>query len=168
MEQQTDDFADDEVIETLAEAAEYAGVDEATIEQWEEDEMRITEDGYYVKSELDLYKSTGGKPTIEDRSRHAQTLAKAKKERARSQSDKGQEEGQVQPDLDQSEDGKSSEDESGQDKTSQSESDQEQPSQSESDQPDSDGEKTISGRTIDEWVADGFPRPLLEMLFERY
>ncbi len=166
MEQQAGDFADDELIETLAEAAEYAGVDEATIEQWEEDEMRINEDGYYVKSELDLYKSTGGKPSIEDRSRHAQRLAEKKKERARSRSersDRDQQGGQVQPDMGQSENG-----ESNQDKSGQSESVQEQPSQSESYQPESDGEKTISGRTFDEWVADGFPRELLEMLFKRY
>jgi type II secretory pathway pseudopilin PulG len=58
-----------EVIETIEEAAEYAGVDEQTIEQWVENGMLLTEEGYYIMSQLDLYKETGGNPTIEDKMR---------------------------------------------------------------------------------------------------
>jgi type II secretory pathway pseudopilin PulG len=58
-----------EVIETLEEAAEYAGVDEQTIEEWVDNGMLLTEEGYYVMSQLELYKETDGNPTIEDKRR---------------------------------------------------------------------------------------------------
>ncbi len=58
-----------EIIETLEEAAEYAGVDEQTIQQWVKNGMKLTEEGYYIMSQLDLYRDTGGKPTIEDKKR---------------------------------------------------------------------------------------------------
>ncbi len=58
-----------QAIETLEEAAEYAGVDEQTIQQWVDNGMLKTEDGGYVMNQLDLYKDSGGKPTIEDRMR---------------------------------------------------------------------------------------------------
>jgi len=59
----------DELIETIEEAAEYAGVDVETIRQWVANGMRRTESGYFMASELDLYKDTGGRPTIADRVR---------------------------------------------------------------------------------------------------
>lgn len=58
-----------EVIETLEEAAEYAGVDVQTVEQWVENGMPLTEDSFYIMSQLDLYKETNGNPTIEDKMR---------------------------------------------------------------------------------------------------
>jgi type II secretory pathway pseudopilin PulG len=58
-----------EVIETLEEAAMYAGVDEQTIQQWVKNGMKLTEDGYYIESQLDLYSDTDGRPTIEDKRR---------------------------------------------------------------------------------------------------
>lgn len=58
-----------QAIETLEEAAKYAGVDEQTIQQWVDNGMLKTEDGGYVMNQLDLYKDSGGKPTIEDRMR---------------------------------------------------------------------------------------------------
>ena len=65
----------EQIIETEEEAADYAGVDVQTIQQWVENSMPRTEDGYYIKSELDLYKQTDGSPTIEDRSRQAKADA---------------------------------------------------------------------------------------------
>lgn len=56
-----------QVIGTLEEAAEYAGVDEQIIQQWVENGMLKTEDGYYIKNQLDLYRDSDGSPTIEDR-----------------------------------------------------------------------------------------------------
>jgi len=56
-----------ETIETLEEAAEYAGVDEQTIQQWVKNGMKLTEEGYYIESQLDLYKETDGNPTIKDK-----------------------------------------------------------------------------------------------------
>jgi type II secretory pathway pseudopilin PulG len=58
-----------QVIETLEEAAIYAGVDEQTIQQWVDNGMLLTEDGQYLMSQLDLYRDSDGNPTIEDRRR---------------------------------------------------------------------------------------------------
>jgi len=51
-----------QVIETIEEAAEYAGVSAETIEQWVENGMPITEDGFFAKLYLDLYKEHNGNP----------------------------------------------------------------------------------------------------------
>ena len=61
----------EELIETIEDAAYYAGVDVTTIQQWVENGMPQTEDGFYIKDWLDLYARTNGKPTVEDRSRLA-------------------------------------------------------------------------------------------------
>lgn len=66
--QRQEDLAD-QIIETLEEAAVYAGVDEQTIQQWIDNGMLLTEDGQYLMSQLDLYRDTDGNPTIEDRRR---------------------------------------------------------------------------------------------------
>jgi hypothetical protein len=64
-------LTEEQVLESIEEAAEYAGVDVETIEQWLTDGMRVVEggefDGFFIKSELDLYKRTGGNPSEEDR-----------------------------------------------------------------------------------------------------
>lgn len=75
IEQLQKDLTDEQIIETKEEAAYYADVDVETIELWEENGMLTTEDGYYIKSELDLYKQTNGKPTAEDRNRLARESA---------------------------------------------------------------------------------------------
>ncbi len=64
--QQQEDLAD-HFIETLEEAAVYAGVDEQTIQQWVDNGMLLTDDGQYLMSQLDLYRDSDGNPTIEDR-----------------------------------------------------------------------------------------------------
>jgi len=55
-----------QLIETLLEAAEYAGVDEETVEQWADNGMPVTEDGYFIKAYIDLYKRTNGNPSAEE------------------------------------------------------------------------------------------------------
>lgn len=49
-----------EIIVTIEEAAEYAGVDVQTIRQWVTNGMKTTKSGYYIKSELELYATTEG------------------------------------------------------------------------------------------------------------
>ncbi|MBW8040487.1 MAG: type II secretion system protein [Planctomycetes bacterium] len=61
-----------QAIETLEEAAQYADVDEQTIQQWVDNGMLLTKDGQYIMSQLDLYKDSDGNPTIEDRRRLAE------------------------------------------------------------------------------------------------
>ncbi|UCG48148.1 MAG: hypothetical protein JSU94_22060 [Phycisphaerales bacterium] len=55
----------EDLIETVEEAAEYAGVEPETIEQWVENGMPTETDGSLNKKWIDLYKQTGGKPTEE-------------------------------------------------------------------------------------------------------
>jgi len=66
-EQQDQQFLADQIIETIEEAAQYAGVNEETIEQWLNDGMLTIENGSFVKNNLDLYKRTAGKPTDEQK-----------------------------------------------------------------------------------------------------
>ncbi len=65
-EEETEQLAD-QLIETLEEAAQYAGVDVETIEQWVENGMLTTDDGSFVKSNLDLYVLNDGNPSAEDK-----------------------------------------------------------------------------------------------------
>ncbi len=53
------------VIDTIEEAAEYAGVDVQTVEQWVDNGMLTTEDGSFVKSNIDVFKESDGNPADE-------------------------------------------------------------------------------------------------------
>jgi type II secretory pathway pseudopilin PulG len=64
----------EQIIEGAEDAAKYAGVDTRTILQWVENGMPLTDDGGYIKDELDFYKSTDGRPTIEDKKRREEAL----------------------------------------------------------------------------------------------
>jgi hypothetical protein len=57
----------DQLIESVEEAAQYAGVDVETIEQWLENGLLTAEDGSFIKSNLDLYKQNNGNPSAEDK-----------------------------------------------------------------------------------------------------
>ena len=78
LQKQLKDLSDEQVIETIEEAAKYAGVDVETIEQWVENGMLLTEEGYFIKGQLDLYKQSNGNPSIEDINRQAQAEADIK------------------------------------------------------------------------------------------
>jgi hypothetical protein len=64
-----------QVLGTIEEAAEYAGVDVSTIQQWIDNGMLTTEDGSFVKANIDLYKQSGGKPSPEEISQQIQSTA---------------------------------------------------------------------------------------------
>ena len=70
---ETDQLAS-ELIETVEEAAEYAGVDAETIEQWVENDLATTEDGSFVKSNLDLYRLNDGNPSAEEKKLQIRSL----------------------------------------------------------------------------------------------
>ncbi|MBA7640739.1 hypothetical protein ES703_48410 [subsurface metagenome] len=74
-QQKEDELLAEQLIETEEEAADYAGVDEQTIQQWVENGMLKTKDGYYIKNQLDLYIDNDGNPSIEDREWQAQADA---------------------------------------------------------------------------------------------
>jgi len=65
----------DQVVETLEEAAEYAGVDQQTIQQWIDNGMLLTEEGSFPKGQLSLYMNSNGMPTEEDRRQQAKADA---------------------------------------------------------------------------------------------
>ena len=63
----------EQLVETTSEAADYAGVDEQTIEEWVKNDMPTTEDGHYIKIYLDLYEQYDGDPPPEARERVNET-----------------------------------------------------------------------------------------------
>jgi prepilin-type N-terminal cleavage/methylation domain-containing protein len=56
-----------QLIETMEEAAEYAGVDVETIEQWIDGGLLTAEDGSFVRHNLDIFKLNDGNPSEEDK-----------------------------------------------------------------------------------------------------
>ncbi len=62
------------VLGTIEEAAEYAGVDVETIEQWIDNGMLTTEDGSFIKDNIDIFKQSGGNPTAEVKSQQAESI----------------------------------------------------------------------------------------------
>jgi hypothetical protein len=75
MNQQQEELLATQLLETLEQAAEYAGVETETIEQWIDNGMQTTENGFFIKSNLDLYKSTNGEPSPEEKSRQISSEA---------------------------------------------------------------------------------------------
>lgn len=73
-EQQEQESLADQLIETTKEAAEYADVDEETIQQWVDNGMTTTEDGFFFKDNLDLYKKTGGNPSDEQKKQQVTSI----------------------------------------------------------------------------------------------
>lgn len=65
----------EQLIESAEDAALYAGVDVATIEQWLDNGMQVLDDGSFVKVNLDIYKSSNGSPSPEDRRRQISSMA---------------------------------------------------------------------------------------------
>ncbi|HUW20461.1 MAG TPA: prepilin-type N-terminal cleavage/methylation domain-containing protein [Sedimentisphaerales bacterium] len=64
----------EQVLETIQEAAEYAGVDEQTIQQWVQNGMPRTKEGYYIMPYIALYQEYDGNPPPEARTEVAQAF----------------------------------------------------------------------------------------------
>jgi len=60
-------LAVEQLIETPEEAAQYAGVSAETIEQWIEDGLLTADDGRFIKYNLDIYKRSQGNPSEQDK-----------------------------------------------------------------------------------------------------
>ena len=75
MNQQDEESFKAQLLETVEDAAEYAGVESDVIEQWINDGMLTTDDGLFIKSNLDLYKRTGGNPSPEEKSQQISSAA---------------------------------------------------------------------------------------------
>ena len=77
-EQEREDLTG-ELIETVEEAADYAGVEAETIEQWLENGMLTTEDGSFVRKNLDIYRQNDGNPSPEDQQLQVKSIADLRK-----------------------------------------------------------------------------------------
>jgi len=73
-----------ELIETLEDAADYAGVNVETIEQWLQNGLLTTENGSFIKDNLDLYMSSDGNPSAEEKNQQAKSLADLKNKKSQS------------------------------------------------------------------------------------
>ena len=73
----------DQLIGTIEGAAEYAGVDVQIIERWLDNGMLTTKDGSFVRMNLDIYISSGGDPSPEDKKLQVQSEAELIKLRGR-------------------------------------------------------------------------------------
>jgi len=73
----------DQLIGTIEEAAEYAGVDVQTIERWLDNGMLTTKDGSFVGMNLDIYIRNNGNPSPEDKEMQVQSEAELIKLRGR-------------------------------------------------------------------------------------
>jgi prepilin-type N-terminal cleavage/methylation domain-containing protein len=73
-----------ELIETLEDAADYAGVDVETIEQWLQNGLLTTENGSFIKENLDLYKRSNGNPSEEEKNQQAKSIADLKNKKSMS------------------------------------------------------------------------------------
>lgn len=89
----------EQLVETVEDAALYAGVSEETIEQWVDNGMLITDDGSFVKGNLDIYKAANGDPSPEDRQRQVSSKAElmAQQEKLDDLRSGGQGSGDVDP-----------------------------------------------------------------------
>ena len=67
-----------ELIETLEDAADYSGVNVETIEQWLQNGLLTTEDGSFIKANLDLYMGSNGNPSAEEKNQQAKSIADLK------------------------------------------------------------------------------------------
>ncbi len=59
---------------TAEEAAEYAGVDAETIQQWVEAGLKTTEDDGFIKYNLDLFAGSQGDPSDEDKAKQVESV----------------------------------------------------------------------------------------------
>jgi len=63
----------DRVLQGIEAAAEYAGVPAETIQEWLDNGLVVTEDGAFLKANLDLYKRTNGQPSEEEKQQQIRT-----------------------------------------------------------------------------------------------
>jgi len=70
----------DQLLDNFEDAAEYAGVDVETLEKWVDNGMVVTDEGQFVKQNIDLYRKTDGQPTQEQQATQIQSAAQLQKQ----------------------------------------------------------------------------------------
>ena len=73
--QQDKEFLKDQIVNSVEAAAEYAGVDVEIMKEWLDKGMLTTEDGRFIKNQLDLFVEADGSPAPEDIQLQAQADA---------------------------------------------------------------------------------------------
>jgi type II secretory pathway pseudopilin PulG len=89
-----------QLIETIEEAAQYAGVDVETIEQWIDNGMLTTEDGSFVKDNLDLYKQSQGNPSAETKALQVKSQAELTGQQSKPSETKATDQQSLEGDVD--------------------------------------------------------------------
>ena len=85
-----------QLIETMEEAAEYAGVEVEIIEKWIDDGMLTAEDGSFVRHNLDIFKLNDGNPSEEDKKMQIQSQLDLQYLSTKQDMPEGQNAGEVQ------------------------------------------------------------------------
>jgi hypothetical protein len=67
-------LAAEQLIDSVEEAADYAGVDADTIDEWVEKGLQMTDEGAFIKYNLDIYRQSGGEPSEEDMARQVRSI----------------------------------------------------------------------------------------------
>jgi prepilin-type N-terminal cleavage/methylation domain-containing protein len=67
-------LAADQLVETPEEAAQHAGVGVETIEQWVENGLLTTEDGFFIRYNLDIYKQNNGNPPEDEKAKQVGSI----------------------------------------------------------------------------------------------
>ncbi len=72
--QSIEELTAEQLLSTAEEAAEYAGVDAETIEQWVENGLVTMKDGDFIKFNLDLYVRSEGKPSAAEKEQQVASM----------------------------------------------------------------------------------------------
>jgi prepilin-type N-terminal cleavage/methylation domain-containing protein len=67
-------LASEQLIDTVEEAAEYAGVDAATIDVWIEKGLQVADDGAFIRYNLEIFMQSGGEPADADIQRQVKSI----------------------------------------------------------------------------------------------
>jgi len=73
-EEDLEQLAVEQLVETPQEAAQHAGVGTETIEQWVQDGLLTTEDGFFIRYNLDIYKQSNGDPPDDEKARQVESI----------------------------------------------------------------------------------------------
>ncbi len=64
----------EQLLETIEDAAAYAGVKSEVIEEWVEKGLATTDEGSFIKYNLDLFMQSKGEPTAEDKRKQVKSI----------------------------------------------------------------------------------------------
>lgn len=97
LQQRYGQLAEDQLLKTVEEAVSYVGVDVETVQQWVQNGMHTTKEGYYIKGHLELYKEYNGNPPAEAVSQVQKKIVKQPPQPSESENQQPQA-GQLPPD----------------------------------------------------------------------